>query len=215
MPHEDVTVDLTGVVCPFHAATANPQNAERLGAPDQSKPGHRNSLTLLYRHARFHAGMSTVKSVAAMFVGVLGGRALNGVLRNLLTWSYDPAELIGSPLNKEPQNSGMLSRRDPGALDEASLDRLLDEFGSHYVPAGRELEERGLSASEVNTFLDIVAAETNVSDRRRKVGRAFANAEIPILLKVWPSTDVNGVDYLSEATLRTLYGSHLFPALPG
>jgi hypothetical protein len=205
------SIDLTGVVCPFHAAGANPANAQRAGSPRSSKPGQRNSLSLLYKHAQFHAGMDNKGARTTMLIGILGGKKWLGVVRNLVTWSYDPAELERSPLNKHPQNSGLMSRAAPGTLAEDRLERLLADFGSEYRPASGGDAERGIGASELSTFLDTVASETNVSDRRRKLGRKVANAEIPVVLKYWPSTDASGGAYVAESTLRALYGDHLFP----
>lgn len=207
----NASVDLTGVVCPFHEAGANPANAQRSGAPAASKPGQRNSLSLLNKHAQFHAGMDKKMALATMLIGILGGKKWLGIVRNLVTWSYDPAELEHSPLNKHPQNSGMVSRAIPGALAEDRLERLLAEFGSEYTPAGGGESERGIRPSELSTFLDTVALETNVPEWKRKLGRMLANAEIPMVLKVWPSIDASGGTYLAESTLRTLYGEHRFP----
>ena len=156
--------------------------------------------------------MDKKAALATMLVGILGGKKWLGVLRNLLTWSYDPAELERSALNKHPQNSGMMSRAAPGALAEDQLERLLAEFGSEYRPAGGGETERGIRASELSAFLDTVASETNVPEWKRKLGRKLANAEIPVMLKVWPSVDASGKAYLAESTLRTFYGDHLFPA---
>ena len=206
------SVDLTGVVCPFHAAAVNPANAQRAGSPAPSKPGQRNRLSLLYKHAQFHAGMDKKLARTTMLIGILGGKKWLGVVRNLLTWSYDPAELAGSLLNKHPQNSGMMSRAAPGAFAADRLERLLVQFGSEYKPAGGGEPERGIRASELSAFLDTVASETNVSPPKRKLGRKLANAEIPVMLKVWPSVDASGEAYLAESTLRTFYGDHLFPA---
>lgn len=148
---------------------------------------------------------------ATMLIGILGGTKWLGIVRNLVTWSYDPAELSSSPLNKHPQNSGMVSRAVPGAFVEARLERLLTEFGSEYQPAGGGKAERGIRASELNAFLDTVASETNVSETKRKLGRKMANAELPMVLRVWPSMDASGDAYLAESTLRTYYADHLFP----
>ncbi|MFT7648776.1 MAG: hypothetical protein ACI8Y4_003530 [Candidatus Poriferisodalaceae bacterium] len=207
------SVDLTGVVCPFHAAGANPANAQPADAPAPSKPGQRNSLSLLYKHAQFHAGMDRKGAVTTMLIGVLGGKKWSGVARNLVTWSYDPAELERSPLNKHPQNSGMMSRAVPGTLAEDRLVRLLAEFGSEYEPADGGAAERGVAATELDAFLDTVATEANVSERTGKLGRKLANAELPVVLKVWPSTDASGGSYVAESTLRALYGEHLFPSV--
>ena len=204
-------VDMAGVVCPFHAAGVNPSNAERAGSPPASKPGERNSLTLLHKHAQFHAGVDKKLSRMVMLVGILGGKKWSGVLRNLVTWSYDPAELALSPLNKDPINSGMVSRAVPGSLDYEQLDHMLDEFGSEYVPVGGEDPERGIGTSELQAFLDAVASEADAPAWKQKVGRKMANFELPMALRFWPSEDHSGNSYLSEATLRTFYGAHLFP----
>lgn len=206
-------VDLTGVVCPFHAAGANPDNAQLADAPAASKPGQRNSLSLLYKHAQFHAGMDKKAARTAALIGVLGGKKWLGPVRNLVTWSYDPAELEHSVLNKHPQNSGMMSRATPGAFAESRLERLLAEFGSEYQPAGGGDRERGIGASELSAFLDTVASEADVSERRRKLGRKVANAEIPVVLKCWPTMDASGNRYVSESTLRSFYRDHLFPII--
>ena len=207
------TENLAGVVCPFHAAGANPANAQRAGSPAPSKPGQRNSLSLLKEHAQFHAGMDKKGARTTMLIGILGGKKWLGVVRNLVTWSYDPAELVRSPLNKHPQNSGMMSRAAPGAFAEDRLERLLAEFGSEYSPAGGGDRERGIDASELSVFLDTVASETNVSKWKRKISRKMANAEIPVLLKVWPSMSASGDAYVSESTFRAFYEDHLFPTI--
>lgn len=205
------SVDLTDVVCPFHAAGANPANAQQDGSPAASKPGQRNSLSLLYKHAQFHAGMDKKAARTTMLIGILGGKRWLGVVRNLVTWSYDPADLVRSPLNKHPQNSGMMSRAVPGGFAEDRLVRLLAEFGSEYTPLGGGDTERGINALQLDIFLDTVASETSVSERKRKLGRKLASAELPVMLKVWPSKDASGEAYLAESTLRTFYGNHVFP----
>ena len=209
----EASVDLTGVVCPFHTAGANPANAQLADAPAPSKPGQRNSLSLLYKHAQFHAGMDKKGARTTTLIGILGGKKWLGPVRNLVTWSYDPAELERSALNKHPQNSGMMSRAAPGTLAEDRLERLLAEFGSEYEPAGGGGAERGIGGSELSTFLDTVASEADVSDRKRKLGRKVANAELPVVLKYWPSMDVSGNAYVAESTLRSFYGDHLFPTI--
>lgn len=208
-------VAMDGVICPFHLAVLNPANAEVAAAPPPARVGERNRLSLLYRHARFHVGFSRPKAVAAAMLGILGGRKWRGVLRNLVTLTYDPAELVDSPINKEPQNSGMVTRHPGGGFSEPHLDRLLDQFGAEYTPAGGGPPERGVALEGLNRFLDAVAAESNRSPRAQRIGRALAGAEVPTLLKVWPTASESGIDYLAEATLRRLFEHHEFPPLRG
>ncbi len=201
-----------GVVCPFHLAVLNPENAIRPGAPAPGQVGERNSLMVLYRHARFHAGFDAKSAFVTMLVGILGGKKWAGVLRNAATWSYDPAELADSILNKHPQNSGMISRSVPGGFVDGCLERLLRDFGSSYTPVGKGSVERGVSLTELDVFLDIVAAETPGTKTRRRLGRTLANAELPFALRAWGTESVSGVRYLGEQAIVSLFRDHHFPS---
>ena len=79
-PHE--------LVCPFHAATVNPDHAALAGAPPPAEPGRRNSLTLLYGHARYHLGADPGLSVCLMLVGALVARDVQtGGPRGVTRWA--------------------------------------------------------------------------------------------------------------------------------
>lgn len=102
------------VVCPFHTAGANSANAQRAGSPASSKAGQRNSLSLLYKHAQFHVGMDNKGARTTMLIGILER----------------------SPLNKHPQNSGLMSRAVPDASGGAYVaeSTLRAFYGDHLFP---------------------------------------------------------------------------------
>ena len=203
--------ELDGIVCPFHLAAVNPENAVAPNAPNPIKPNQRNSLTLLANHVAFHAGIKGPKSVAVSLIAVLGVGGVKGKLRNLFTWSYNPNELVSAEINKQPQNSGIVQSNDTG-FSEEHLRRLLDEFGGMYKPAAGGEPEPGISSQELETYLDVIASESGFSERRQGRNRKLANAELPAANRAWGTKSEDGVKYLSEATLRSLYQHHLYPS---
>ncbi len=210
-PEFDSSSDkLKGIVCPFHLAAVNPENAGGPNAPDPIKPNQRNSLTLLAKHVGFHAGIKGAKSVAVSLIAVLGVGGVTGKLRNLFTWSYNPNELASAGINKHPQNSGILQSSDTG-FSEEHLKRLLEEFGGMYTPAAGGEPEPGVSSQELDTYLDVIASESGFSERKRRFNRKLANAELPAANRAWGTRSEDGTRYLSEATLRSLYQHHRYP----
>ncbi len=157
-----------------------------------------------------HAGIDGTKSVAVSMIALLGVGGVKGKLRNLLTWSYNPNQLASAEINKHPQNSGILQSNDSG-FSEEHLRRLLDEFGGTYTPAAGGDPESGVSSQELDGYLEVVATESGFSERRQGFNRKLANAELPAANRAWGTNSENGVRYLSEATLRSLYQHHRFP----
>jgi hypothetical protein len=204
------TGDLEGIVCPFHLAAVNLENAVWPNAPDPIKPNQRNSLTLLAKHVSFHAGIDGAKSVAVSLIALLGVGGVKGKLRNLFTWSYNPNELASAEINKHPQNSGIAQSNDTG-FSEEHLRRLLDEFGGMYTPASGGEPEPGVSSQELDNYLDIIASESGFSERKQGFNRKLANAELPAANRAWGTNSEDGVRYLSEAALRSLYQHHRYP----
>ncbi len=202
--------ELQGIVCPFHLAAVNPENAVGPNAPDPIKTNQRNSLTLLAKHVGFHAGIKGAKSVAVSLIAVLGVGGVKGKLRNLFTWSYNPNELASAEINKHPQNSGIVQNNDTG-FSEEHLRRLLDEFGGTYTPASGGEPEPGISSQELDTYLDVIASESGFSERKQARNRKLANAELPAANRAWGTNSERGVRYLSETTLRSLYQDHRYP----
>ncbi len=202
--------ELEGIVCPFHLAAVNPEGAVGPNAPDPIKPNQRNSLTLLAKHVGFHAEIKGAKSVAVSLIAVLGVGGVKGKLRNLFTWSYNPNELASAEINKHPQNSGILQSNDTG-FSEEHLNRLLDEFGGMYTPAAGGKPEPGVSSQELDDYLDVIATESGFSERKQGFNRKLANAELPAANRAWGTNGENGVRYLSESTLRSLYQHHRYP----
>lgn len=204
--------ELDGIVCPFHLAAVNPENAVGPNAPTPIVPNQRNSLTLLAKHVAFHAGLKGAKSVAVSLIAVLGVGGVKGKLRNLFTWSYNPNELVSAEINKHPQNSGIVQSNNAG-FSEEHLGRLLNEFGGLYTPASGGEPEPGISSQELEKYLDVIASESGLSERKQGFNRKLANAELPAANRAWGTNSEDGVRFLSETTLRSLYQHHRYPDL--
>lgn len=203
---------IPGIVCPFHAAMANPANeATKPGAPKAIVPGQRNGLWQVYRFSRVHAGFSAPFSLLVVAVAILGARGITGALRNFFTFSFDSLELQGSLLDKHPQNSGLLRQAGHGNYEESRLESLLTEYGGRYTPMGGNVEGRGMSKRDFDRYNDEAASKSKRGSLVRAIHRTLADFELPLALGAYGTRSEQGFLYFSEDALRTFFERQLFP----
>ena len=193
---------------PIAVSPDNPCPFLRAAVAEGFVGGHTVPLSMLAETVEAASGTTGLNKAAVGLKTYLVALIANGIctLRPLRSWwsGAQLDELRNGPLDKHGVGSRILDAN--AHVDETEIVRLA-EFGKDRPdPAGGV--ERGLTASEINAYMD--ANFARAKGHRRWFDRRLMNGEWPVLLDIMGKGE-GANRYLSVAEVRTLFVERRLP----